>query len=101
MFSGFIALQYSLNKAFIEITSSKSDRDILFELEKFPGNARDSLFFLGLTPTAVVLFFVYIPTLMSMVLVPMVEEKEDGVKVRVAPILKEHFFFCETNIFVL
>lgn len=100
--SGFLALQLAVNTAFDELmTTANGSRHlsetIEFEFEKFPLNARELRQFVGIGLTVVMLAFIYLSaTLFSMVLVPMVEEKESGIK----EFLRIASSYCYLNNFV-
>lgn len=106
--SGFLALQRSIDKEYIELTSDQSRTEfkvgqlcfsapliewipfkiffshcfsLQLEFQKFPLNARERKQFIGIKQTGIFVVIIYSFTaLLNMILVPMVEEKGCGVK---------------------
>ncbi|KAJ6637353.1 Phospholipid-transporting ATPase ABCA3 [Pseudolycoriella hygida] len=76
--SGFLALQQSIDRCFLELVGIDLT-SYEFEYQKSPFNARNSLF-IGLEPIGFMLLVCTSFELIVMVLIPLVEEKESGVK---------------------
>ncbi|XP_055305939.1 phospholipid-transporting ATPase ABCA1 isoform X3 [Sitodiplosis mosellana] len=79
--SGFLALQRSIDKAYIELSGEQNPNEFKLEFKKFPLNARERKQFIGIKQTGIFVVIIYSFTaLLNMILVPMVEEKGCGVK---------------------
>lgn len=76
-----MALQRSIDKAYIELLEIQGRDEIRLEFKKFPLNARERKQFVGIKRTEIFVVIIYSFTaLLNMILVPMVEEKGCGVK---------------------
>lgn len=72
----------AIDKNYINMVGTKVARDVPIEIEfqKFPSNLRASMPFFGISITTNILLVLYVLTVVTMVLVPMVDEKQNGVK---------------------
>lgn len=72
----------AIDETYIDMVKPKLPHDVPIEIEfvKLPSNVRVSMPFMGVFFTFVLLLCLYMFTVVTMVLVPMVDEKQSGVK---------------------
>lgn len=102
-------LQLAINQAYDEIISGDTHRphqhNVEFEFEKFPSNSREQGQFMGIQLILLMLVMIYLAaTIFSMVLLPMVEEKENDIKefLRIASTYSylNNFTFFSLNVLI-
>lgn len=76
---GFVTLQGAIDEAFAQMVAGE-DQQIDMELIKMPSNIRKLFKYQTIAVPMVILWLVYVFSLINTVLVPAVEEKESGIK---------------------